>query len=93
MPNREISCSAGGATKAEWQLDGVNLLPYLRGHKETPPHEYLYWRFGEFWAIRHGPYKVVRTWDNDRPQLFNVDADIGETTDLSEREHLRLSGK
>jgi arylsulfatase A-like enzyme len=82
--------AAGGTVQSEWKLDGVNLLPYLTGAKTGPPHEYLYWRFGEFWALRHGPYKVVRTWDNDRPQLFNLDTDIGETTDLSQRDPQRL---
>jgi arylsulfatase A-like enzyme len=82
--------AAGGTPKAEWKLDGVNLLPFLTGAKTGAPHDYLYWRFGEFWAVRHGPYKVVRCWENDRPQLFNLDTDIGETTDLSAREPQRL---
>lgn len=82
--------AAGGETKSEWKLDGVNLLPYLTGTKQGPPHDYLYWRFGEFWAIRHGPYKVVRTWDNDRPQLYDVVKDIGETNDLSLVDPARL---
>ncbi len=82
--------AAAAQPKADWKLDGVNLLPYLQGRKQGPPHEYLYWRFGEFWAIRHGPYKVVRTWDNDRPELYDVCNDIGETNDLSGQEPERL---
>lgn len=82
--------AAGGLAPKEWKLDGVDLLPHLRGQRTGPPHEYLYWRFGEFWAIRHGPHKVVRTWDNDRPQLFDLDQDIGETTDRGAAEPARL---
>jgi arylsulfatase A-like enzyme len=82
--------AAGGQTKGAWKLDGVNLFPYLRGEKLGPPHEYLHWRFGEFWAIRHGSYKVVRTWDNERPELYDVVKDIGETKDLSKQDPDRL---
>ena len=82
--------AAGGEVKAEWKLDGVNLLPHLRGESRAPPHEFLFWRFGELWAVRQGSYKAVRTWDNDRPQLFDIDKDIGETKDLSKTEPERL---
>jgi len=27
------------------RIDGVNLIPYLRGEAEGPPHETLYWRW------------------------------------------------
>ena len=82
--------AAGVETKPEWRLDGVNLLPHLKGQATAPPHETLYWRFGNHFAVRQGDWKVVRTWDNDRPQLFNLAADISETTDLSPREPQRL---
>ncbi|HKB05869.1 MAG TPA: sulfatase-like hydrolase/transferase [Gemmataceae bacterium] len=42
------------------KLDGVNLLPYLRGEVRTPPHEALYWRFGGQLAVRAGDWKLVK---------------------------------
>jgi arylsulfatase A-like enzyme len=82
--------AAGVEAKPEWRLDGVNLLPLLKGQTTDAPHDALYWRFGNHFAIRQGDWKVVRTWDNDRPQLFNLAADISETTDLSAHEPQRL---
>src|SRR5436189_157057 len=49
--------AAGVAVKPEWQLDGVNLLPYLIGEKPGVPHEALYWRFGQQIALRMGDWK------------------------------------
>ena len=34
-------------------------------------------------AIRLGKYKLVKTWQEDRLELFDLDRDLGETTDLS----------
>jgi arylsulfatase A-like enzyme len=84
--------AAGVAVKPEWKLDGVNLLPFLAGRKEGPPHEALFWRFGTQMAIRQGDWKLVRP-DMaikgeyadiaKEPMLFNLAEDIGEKNDLS----------
>src|SRR5205085_1332754 len=37
--------AAGLEIKPEWKLDGANLLPFLAGENQQPPHEALYWRF------------------------------------------------
>lgn len=42
------------------KLDGVDLLPYLRGEKTNSPHNVLYWRFGGQMAIRMGDWKLVK---------------------------------
>jgi arylsulfatase A-like enzyme len=85
--------AASVTVKPEWKLDGVNLLPHLAGKKEAPPHEALYWRFGEQMAIRQGDWKLVRAdlaTDKPfgdiakKPMLVNLKDDIGETKDLAE---------
>ena len=75
-------------------LDGVNVLPFFSGEKKGPPHDALYWRFGEQMAIRIGDYKLVRYDSNAEtrtgrrnqpiagPRLYNLAGDIGETKDL-----------
>lgn len=45
----------------EWKLEGVDLLPYLRGEKTGSPHDALFWRFGEQMAVRKGDWKLVRS--------------------------------
>lgn len=53
--------AAGIAPEPEWKLEGVNLLPFLRAEKTGAPHEALYWRFGEQFAVRMGDWKLVRS--------------------------------
>jgi arylsulfatase A-like enzyme len=87
--------AAGVAVRPDWKLDGVDLLPFMRGEKSGPPHDALYWRFGEQMAIRVGEYKLVRydsnadtrTGGRKQPvtaaRLYNLTKDVGETKDLS----------
>jgi arylsulfatase A-like enzyme len=83
--------AAGVEAKAEWNLDGVNLLPHLTGERAGGPHDTLYWRFGEQMAIRRGDWKLVRydsaadggaAWVATPPKLYNLAADVGEANDL-----------
>ncbi len=75
--------AAADAEAKDANFDGVNLLPYLQNKVMAPPHETLYWRFGQQMAIRHGNYKLVKAAGNDKPELYDLAADIGETKDLS----------
>jgi arylsulfatase A-like enzyme len=76
--------AAGVAADPAWKLDGVNLLPYLSGQASGKPHETLYWRFGEQWAIRHGDWKlVVARGGSGKPELYNLTEDIGEQSNLA----------
>jgi arylsulfatase A-like enzyme len=76
--------AAGGTIDAGWKLDGVDLMPYLTGKNTGKPHETLFWRFGEQWAIRKGDWKLVASRiDGKEPKLFNLAQDIGEAKDLS----------
>jgi arylsulfatase A-like enzyme len=87
--------AAGVDVKPQWELDGVNLMPFLQGEKAGAPHDALYWRFGAQMAIRMGDYKLVRydsnadTLTGARKQpvtaarLYRLADDIGETKDLA----------
>ena len=61
-------------------LDGINLLPYLQGHKEGPPHKFLYWRWIAQAAIREGKWKLLKC--EDREYLFNLEEDLSERENL-----------
>ncbi|WP_299668374.1 sulfatase-like hydrolase/transferase [uncultured Polaribacter sp.] len=63
-------------------LDGVNLLPYLTGEKKGNPHDKLFWRKLEESAARIGSCKLVGL-ENYGYTFYNLDTDLGETTDLS----------
>ena len=70
-------------------LDGVSLLPLLKGKKGQKEHDYLYFEFQELGgrqAVRKGPWKLVRMkvrQDDSYFELYNLDEDPGETTDVS----------
>lgn len=75
--------AVSGATPREGlKLDGVNLLPWLEGKSTDKPHETLYWRFGEQWAIRDGNHKLLHTTAGGT-QLFDLSTDLSEKDDLS----------
>jgi arylsulfatase A-like enzyme len=85
--------AAGVEIKDNEQIDGVNLLPYLKGEMASPPHEVLYWRLGEEMAVRKGPWKLVKyavLFSGEPPstplspvRLYDLSQDIGETNDLA----------
>ena len=73
-------------TIAGAKLDGVTLLPLLRGQSTAAPHETLYWRTGRKAALRWNDWKLVR--DSARTEapweLYDLSADISEENNLAE---------
>ena len=86
--------AAGVAPKAEWKLEGVDLLPYLEGANKAAPHAALFWRFGDQMAVRQGDWKLVRYDGNadtnagrrqpvTAARLYDLSKDIHEDKDLA----------
>lgn len=74
--------AGGGDPTAIDGLDGVDLIPYLRGENDDQPHEALYWKIETRAAIRQGDWKLLRFFD--RPaELFNVVEDPAEQHNLA----------
>lgn len=40
-------------------IDGKNILTVLKSADSPSPHETLYWKVGDQWAIRHGVWKLI----------------------------------
>ena len=76
--------AAGGTWKEPSKLDGVNLLPYLRGENSSPPHDILLWRRAKASAVRKGVWKLIYVKENP-PLLFNLQDDVSETTNLADQ--------
>jgi arylsulfatase A-like enzyme len=74
--------AAGAKPPESAPLDGVDLVPHLRGAATTPPHETLYWRFIDHWAIRHGQWKLTAPAGGPEG-LYDLSVDISEAKDLS----------
>jgi len=78
-----VRAAAGAPLPTGAKLDGVNLLPYLRGEESRAPHEILFWKNGDLGAVRQGDWKlVIGAWQS-KLQLFNLADDIGEQRDLA----------
>lgn len=80
------------------QIDGVNLIPFLKGEAAGRPHDDLYWRSrtrNNNYGMRLGDWKFVHSTEGTeepgpkqtpaRDMLFNLADDIGEQRDLSDR--------
>ncbi len=92
--------AAGVDVEADGKLDGVNLLPYLKGEKASAPHKALYWRLGQQMAVRNGDWKLVKYAHEfageeaseplSPPRLYDLSHDIGESNDLAGSEPQKL---
>ncbi|MDO8682785.1 MAG: sulfatase [Armatimonadota bacterium] len=82
--------AAAGLKANDTQLDGVNLIPYLKGKSSKPPHDTLYWRFDGNLAIRDGDLKLVNTLKYGE-ELFDLSKDIGEQNNLAAQNPEKLA--
>lgn len=77
-----VIAAVGGTLDVADKVEGVNLIPYLKGKDPGAPHEALYWRQGDKFAVRKGDYKLV-LWGPEPLALYNLREDIHEDHDLS----------
>jgi autotransporter-associated beta strand protein len=76
--------AAAGGNVAQLSSDGVDLVPYLSGENEGTPHETLFWRTNNIWAVRKGDWKLGDyTGAGFPPALFNLATDRGEKTNVA----------
>lgn len=76
--------AAGGDLKQERPLDGVDLIPFIKGDTEGVPHQQLYFRKLECAGMRDGKWKLIRV-ENLGMALYNLNDDIGETKNLAQK--------
>ena len=85
---------AGGTAPDDRPLDGVDLSPVLLGAGASPRDWMAFYRMGELYAYRQGPYKLhlvtegryglgVERTEHDPPLLFHLGEDPGERYDLA----------
>ncbi len=97
--------AAAGVAQPE-NVDGVNLLPFIRGEGRGAPHERLFWLYNDHkeWripgrdtnlarplrAVREGDFKLVMEGTN-APALFDLPRDPGEARDLAAQQPERVA--
>lgn len=80
---------AGGAPPREGQVDGVDLSGLLRGR--TVSRGPIFWHYPHYSnqggrpaaAVRDGRWKLIRNFETDRRELYDLSLDLSETTDLA----------
>ncbi len=85
-------CEAAGVDPPrDREIDGKSLVPIFSG-KGSSSREAIYWHFphyrGEvvpYSIIRKGSWKLIKRYEGKTFELFNLEEDIGEKNDLSER--------
>lgn len=88
---------AATKSQAGQTLDGLSLLPLLRG--ESLPERALFWHYPHYGnqggapgaAIRRGDWKLIEWFEDNRFELFNLAADLGEQIDLAAKEPQRVA--
>ena len=71
-------------------LDGVSLAPLLTGRGPAPKRG-LFWHFPHYTnqgsrpsgAMRDGDWMLIEYYDEDKPELYNLASDPGESHDLA----------
>jgi arylsulfatase A-like enzyme len=77
------AAAAGAALPTDRTIDGVNLLPFLRGEASGPTHEALFWRSGHYKTILSAGWKLQVSERPPRRWLFDLNTDPTEKTDLA----------
>jgi arylsulfatase A-like enzyme len=87
---------AAGVDAPPVEIDGMSLMPLLR--RVPMPHRPLYWHYPHYGnqggspsgAVRLGDWKLIEWYEDGRLELYNLGRDLGEQTDLADREPDRV---
>ena len=69
---------AGVAPPEGHQIDGIDIMPLLTGDAKNVHDRPLHWLFGDSWAARKGPWKLIGK-GGKALKLVNLQKDIEET--------------
>ena len=91
-----VLAAAGALPSPDAPLDGIDLLPLLRGEVAVQ-ERMIFWRTPKQEAVRSGRWKYVATREGQQQEaawqesLFDLLEDPGEGRDLAERHPRRLT--
>ncbi|TLX78165.1 T9SS type A sorting domain-containing protein [Labilibacter sediminis] len=75
-----LSALSGSPTHPDKPLDGINLIPYLKGENTNQPHETIFLRKidQDRHAVRYGNFKVIHFKDGTNKKLYDLSTNISE---------------
>ena len=77
-----IASAANVKIPMDRKIDGVDLMPYIKGEKLANPHQTLFWRSGNHQAVLHENWKYLISKKEGTKWLFDTDQDPLETNNL-----------
>lgn len=96
----------GAKADPAYTLDGVSLMPLLKGEPLNDPGRAIFWHFPVYYgnkqkngvwvntpcsAIRADDFKLIEFFEDNRLELYNLREDIGETKNLASSDHERAT--
>lgn len=75
--------AAGAAAPKDRVMDGVDLVPFVKGQATGDPHKAIYWRSGRYKTVLAGGWKLQVAQEPNRTWLFDLSTDPTERHDLS----------
>ncbi|MFM8819289.1 MAG: sulfatase-like hydrolase/transferase [Phenylobacterium sp.] len=85
-----VAGAAGAEAPKDRVIDGVDLAPYVTGTAKGRPHQTLFWRSGQYKAVRDGDWKLQSNEARSKVWLYDLAKDPTEKTDLAAREPERV---
>ena len=77
-----IASAANVPIPMDIKIDGVDLMPYIKGEKIANPHQTLFWRSGNHQAVLHENWKYLVSKKEGTKWLFNTELDPLEINNL-----------
>ena len=87
-------CAAAGVqTPAGRIIDGLSIMPLLK-QKGSLDRDSLYWHYPHYWwginvrpysIVRSGDWKLIRYYETNKHELYNLAEDLSEKNDLAEQ--------
>jgi uncharacterized sulfatase len=86
------AAAAGVPLPSDRVIDGVDLLPFVRGERSGAPHEALFWRTGHYQVALADGWKLqVNEQPHSRAWLYDLTSDPTEQVDLAEQRPDRVA--
>lgn len=75
--------AAGAKLPTDRRVDGVDLLPFLKGSATGMPHRTLFWRSGRYRVVRDGDWKLQSLERPRQALLYDLQDDPTERHDVA----------
>jgi arylsulfatase A-like enzyme len=83
-------CEIAEINTDTFKLDGISLVPLLKNQEKQLKRDKHYWHYPHYYstttpasAIRQNNWKLIKYYEDEKVELYNLKEDIGERNDVS----------